>query len=142
MTKFDKKEVIKEKANHNCGAHGCPLGGSMNISGAGWFCRFHNGQDYKDFANITLKIKHAIPMLQRCNEIQKDPFNIHFHTYLRNQDFNMLPDENAWQYRERLLEYVKNYVMNGVELSVKAQAEAKSIHAADIATKLDIAIAF
>ena len=142
MTKFDKKEVIKEKANHNCTAYGCPLGGSMNIGGAGWFCRFHNGKDFKDFSDITLKIKHAIPMIQRCHELQVNPFNEQLHVYMRNRDFDKLEDENAWKYRDRLLEYVKNYVMNGVELSVKAQAEAKSIHAADIATKLDIAKAF
>ena len=74
-TKSDKE--TKERSG-SCGAHGCPLTGSINIMSQGWFCVYHSTQDRSILNEITeMLVKHSRvwKIIKAVDSITSDDFN-------------------------------------------------------------------
>ena len=130
-------EPERKPQSLNCQAYGCPLVGSNNTGGEGWFCLYHNTVfDPKSKDEITRRVKQAMPMLEYIDKVRLVLVDDEMHIYPRNPIFNKVVGENSWQYVHRLQTYVKNFVKKGISMEGQAKEKRGIKKAADVATKI------
>ena len=71
---FDTTQV----ANHNCAAHGCPMGGSIGshtftTPNSQFWCGFHNAVDAKFTQEVTADIRKNFNLIQAAYSLMRVP---------------------------------------------------------------------